>query len=361
MIKRIPIKCLIVVVEHFGILYKASKVSYDKSVWKWLVVCNLCVYKVRKGFLGRVRPTTLKRLVVAFSVIFHINEMHNDRLALCLHTVTAWYVMSCVCSMAYQCGQSTTAISGHSRIMISDVKATDNQKQTWLYDYHLTSETYVKGLDFHLRNRQWDHVPFKFSIQDTSAVRGSFVVHPDWLSESVDVTSSTSRRWKPWPWEFQGARTWSHPLPARHVRDLRQSAPTVPNINVTNGGRPFSRMQVSETKPNWRLSLRPPKETPLGPYGPRTAFRINNLVYPVQRSQSQYPLININNNNQMNGSDVSRLPRFSNNLRSSYLPSNEEMINLQRMRTSVAAPGWVMHRPLYAWDGRRQDETAIGK
>ena len=43
MIKSIPIEYLIVVVEDFGIFYKASNwpVLYEKCIGKSMVVCNL--------------------------------------------------------------------------------------------------------------------------------------------------------------------------------------------------------------------------------------------------------------------------------------------------------------------------------
>ena len=43
MIKNVPIKWLIVSVEHFGILYRASKcpILYDKYIGKSMVLYNL--------------------------------------------------------------------------------------------------------------------------------------------------------------------------------------------------------------------------------------------------------------------------------------------------------------------------------
>ncbi|CAH1779804.1 unnamed protein product [Owenia fusiformis] len=48
-------------------------------------------------------------------------------------------------------------------------------------------------------------------FQRTNGHRGFYVVHPDWLSESVNTPRFEGRNRNPWPWEVQGAKGYHEP------------------------------------------------------------------------------------------------------------------------------------------------------
>ena len=93
------------------------------KVERWLLL-----WKVLEEFLGRVKPKTLRWVVVNSNVTFNINGKHKDRLTLCLYVVTGcgdhvlclWHGIP----VLQHIGQSITATSRLSLDMTSDVKAT---------------------------------------------------------------------------------------------------------------------------------------------------------------------------------------------------------------------------------------------
>ena len=75
---------------------------------------------------GRVRPNTLKWVIMYSSVTFYTNVQQNDRLALGLFTATGEGVISLICSIAFHCGSTTVTVpSRHWFDMTLDVGCLD--------------------------------------------------------------------------------------------------------------------------------------------------------------------------------------------------------------------------------------------
>ena len=77
-----------------------------------------------------------------------------------------------------------------------------------------------------------------FSLQTTKKPAGHFVIHPDWCSEKVDTPQFEGRPYRPWSYEFQGARTYPPPGNKAHstagVRRVQSAPSSRATITVNN-------------------------------------------------------------------------------------------------------------------------------
>ena len=78
-----------------------------------------------------------------------------------------------------------------------------------------------------------------FSLQTTKKPAGHFVIHPDWCSEKIDTPRFEGRPYRPWSYEFHGARTYPPPgnkanstLGARRAQSAPASRSTMSVNNV---------------------------------------------------------------------------------------------------------------------------------
>ena len=77
-----------------------------------------------------------------------------------------------------------------------------------------------------------------FSLQTTKKPAGHFVIHPDWCSEKVDTPQFEGRPYRPWSYEFQGARTYKPQGNKTHstagVRRVQSAPASRATISVNN-------------------------------------------------------------------------------------------------------------------------------
>ena len=77
-----------------------------------------------------------------------------------------------------------------------------------------------------------------FSLQTTKKPAGHFVIHPDWCSEKVDTPQFEGRPYRPWSYEFQGARTYKPQGNKTHstagVRRVQSAPASRAAISVNN-------------------------------------------------------------------------------------------------------------------------------
>ena len=78
-------------------------------------------------------------------------------------------------------------------------------------------------------------------MQRTGGLKTSYSIHPDWVSEHKSNIKFKGRKWKPWPWEFPGARVWTPKMEAVHklkytttndtYGNWQEGMPTIANVS----------------------------------------------------------------------------------------------------------------------------------
>lgn len=88
------------------------------------------------------------------------------------------------------------------------------------------------------------------ALQNTGLQQSNYVIHPDWVSEghSKSQTRGSNRAYKPWPFEFHGARHWPWGIPNQNKPMMAPSRPTHQGFyHHPWNGRSRTTMYVADT------------------------------------------------------------------------------------------------------------------
>ena len=96
-----------------------------------------------------------------------------------------------------------------------------------------------------------------------------FIVNPEWISEDFnDTIPFLGRRYKPWPYEYHGARYWPHGTVENKLEEERNIKALVTPRELPYEFRPVEGKEREIICPNLRLSLVSNK----APWRPKTSW-----------------------------------------------------------------------------------------